>query len=251
MSALGDDALPLGGHAQGGAEAGPAPAAREHGADDARARLPGQGLHRPPALARERAADLHPRGRRSASGWARTSPRSSTSTPARCCTFPPGCRTRPRRSRTRSTSTSSARRGRTGSTARTPTCGTSEPRARRQGRARLRGEPRPRAGDRGRSWRRRARRWRSAPATRSGWGPPPPSSAGRLAVPADLAVAGEPTRVVEATLERFGRLDVLVDEHRRPAGRDARHAHARGLGRGDRASPQEHGRARRALRSRA
>jgi 3-oxoacyl-[acyl-carrier protein] reductase len=31
-----------------------------------------------------------------------------------------------------------------------------------------------------------------------------------LAVPADLAVASEPTRVVEATLERFGRLDVLV-----------------------------------------
>jgi 3-oxoacyl-[acyl-carrier protein] reductase len=31
-----------------------------------------------------------------------------------------------------------------------------------------------------------------------------------LAVPADLAVPGEPTRVVEATLERFGRLDVLV-----------------------------------------
>jgi 3-oxoacyl-[acyl-carrier protein] reductase len=31
-----------------------------------------------------------------------------------------------------------------------------------------------------------------------------------LAVPADLAVQGEPTRVVEATLERFGRLDVLV-----------------------------------------
>jgi 3-oxoacyl-[acyl-carrier protein] reductase len=31
-----------------------------------------------------------------------------------------------------------------------------------------------------------------------------------LAVPADLAVAGEPTRVVEATVERFGRLDVLV-----------------------------------------
>jgi 3-oxoacyl-[acyl-carrier protein] reductase len=31
-----------------------------------------------------------------------------------------------------------------------------------------------------------------------------------LAVPADLAVAGEPTRVVEATLERLGRLDVLV-----------------------------------------
>ena len=31
-----------------------------------------------------------------------------------------------------------------------------------------------------------------------------------LAVPADLAVRGEPTRVVEATLERFGRLDVLV-----------------------------------------
>ena len=30
------------------------------------------------------------------------------------------------------------------------------------------------------------------------------------AIPADLAVAGEPTRVVEATLERFGRLDVLV-----------------------------------------
>jgi 3-oxoacyl-[acyl-carrier protein] reductase len=31
-----------------------------------------------------------------------------------------------------------------------------------------------------------------------------------LAVPADLAVAGEPTRVVEAARERFGRLDVLV-----------------------------------------
>jgi 3-oxoacyl-[acyl-carrier protein] reductase len=31
-----------------------------------------------------------------------------------------------------------------------------------------------------------------------------------LAVPADLAVSGEPTRVVEATAERFGRLDVLV-----------------------------------------
>lgn len=31
-----------------------------------------------------------------------------------------------------------------------------------------------------------------------------------LAVPADLAVAGEPTRAVEATLERLGRLDVLV-----------------------------------------
>jgi 3-oxoacyl-[acyl-carrier protein] reductase len=31
-----------------------------------------------------------------------------------------------------------------------------------------------------------------------------------LAVPADLAVAGEPTRAVETTVERFGRLDVLV-----------------------------------------
>ena len=31
-----------------------------------------------------------------------------------------------------------------------------------------------------------------------------------LAVAADLSVAGEPTRVVEATLERFGRLDVVV-----------------------------------------
>jgi 3-oxoacyl-[acyl-carrier protein] reductase len=31
-----------------------------------------------------------------------------------------------------------------------------------------------------------------------------------LGVPADLAVAGEPTRVVEAVAERFGRLDVLV-----------------------------------------
>ncbi len=31
-----------------------------------------------------------------------------------------------------------------------------------------------------------------------------------LAVPADLAVPGEPTRVVEATLERFGRIDILV-----------------------------------------
>jgi 3-oxoacyl-[acyl-carrier protein] reductase len=33
---------------------------------------------------------------------------------------------------------------------------------------------------------------------------------GILAVPADLAVAGEPTRVVEETVARFGRLDVLV-----------------------------------------
>jgi 3-oxoacyl-[acyl-carrier protein] reductase len=31
-----------------------------------------------------------------------------------------------------------------------------------------------------------------------------------LAIPADLAVAGEPTRVVEETVARFGRLDVLV-----------------------------------------
>ena len=31
-----------------------------------------------------------------------------------------------------------------------------------------------------------------------------------LAVPADLSVAGEPTRVVEATVERLGKLDVLV-----------------------------------------
>jgi 3-oxoacyl-[acyl-carrier protein] reductase len=31
-----------------------------------------------------------------------------------------------------------------------------------------------------------------------------------LAVPADLAVPGEPTRAVEQTLERFGRVDVLV-----------------------------------------
>jgi 3-oxoacyl-[acyl-carrier protein] reductase len=31
-----------------------------------------------------------------------------------------------------------------------------------------------------------------------------------LALPADLAVAGEPTRVVEETVARFGRLDVLV-----------------------------------------
>ncbi|HSE81067.1 MAG TPA: SDR family oxidoreductase [Gaiellaceae bacterium] len=33
---------------------------------------------------------------------------------------------------------------------------------------------------------------------------------GAFAVPADLGVPGEPTRVVEATMERFGRLDVLV-----------------------------------------
>jgi 3-oxoacyl-[acyl-carrier protein] reductase len=31
-----------------------------------------------------------------------------------------------------------------------------------------------------------------------------------LAVPADLAVAGEPARVVESALERFGRVDILV-----------------------------------------
>ena len=38
-----------------------------------------EGMHRPEALARERAADLHPRGQARASGSARTSPRSSTS----------------------------------------------------------------------------------------------------------------------------------------------------------------------------
>jgi 3-oxoacyl-[acyl-carrier protein] reductase len=36
------------------------------------------------------------------------------------------------------------------------------------------------------------------------------SELGALAVPADLAAPGEPTRVVEATVERFGRVDVLV-----------------------------------------
>ena len=88
-----------------------APAADLDRADDARARVPREGLHRPEALARERAAHLHPRGRASGSGSARTSPRSSTSPPARCCISRRTSRTRPRRSRTRSTSTSSARRG--------------------------------------------------------------------------------------------------------------------------------------------
>jgi 3-oxoacyl-[acyl-carrier protein] reductase len=36
------------------------------------------------------------------------------------------------------------------------------------------------------------------------------SGAAVLAVPADLAVPGEPTRVVQQCLERFGRLDVLI-----------------------------------------
>ena len=66
-----------------------------------------------------------------------------------------------------------------------------------------------------------------------------------LAVPGDLAVPGEPTRVVAATLERFGRLDVLVADTGGPLGRDARDAHARGLGSRDGAAPQEYGRARR------
>ena len=57
----------------------------------------------------------------SASGSARTSRRSSTSQPARCCTSRRTCRTGRRRSRRRSTSTSSVRRARTGSTARTRT----------------------------------------------------------------------------------------------------------------------------------
>src|SRR5207302_1523470 len=54
-----------------------------------------------------------------ASSSVTTAPRSSTCTPARCSSSRRTCRTRRRRSRTRSTSTSSTRRARTGSTART------------------------------------------------------------------------------------------------------------------------------------
>ena len=83
-----------------------------------------EGLRRAEALARERAADLHPRrpaplparrgrgrGRGSRGGRSALHPRAT-------------CRTKRRRSRTRSTSTSSTRRARTGSTARTRTCAT-------------------------------------------------------------------------------------------------------------------------------
>src|SRR6266516_6237932 len=54
--------LPLGGLAEGAAQAGPATPPHLHRAADARARLSREGLPRPDALARERAADLHPRG---------------------------------------------------------------------------------------------------------------------------------------------------------------------------------------------
>ena len=130
------DALPVGRHDEGAAQARPGPETGLDGADDAGAGVPRPGLHRPEALARERAADLHPRGQAPLLPRRGRSRRSSTSAPARCSTSPPGCRTRRKRSRTRSTWTSSARRGRTGSTAPTPTCARSEARPRRTPRSR-------------------------------------------------------------------------------------------------------------------
>ena len=208
------------------------------------------GLRRSEARARERAADLHPRGRRCGSGSARTSLRSSTSPPARCSTSRRTCRTRPRRWRRRSTSTSSARRGRTGSTGRTPTFGRSEPRARRQGRARLRLEPRARprgrrgargrrrvgcalraqrrhaggccARDRAEHGRRRARRRR----------PISPSPARRRA----------PSRPASSD---FGRLDIARHQHRRAPPGPLETPRPGRLGSRDGAPPAQHGRARR------
>src|SRR6266550_1372147 len=54
--------LPLGGSAEGAAQARPATPPHLHRAADARACLSREGVRRPAALARERAADLHPRG---------------------------------------------------------------------------------------------------------------------------------------------------------------------------------------------
>ena len=54
--------LPLGGHAERGAQARPGPEAHLDRPDDGGTRVPRQGMHRPEALARERAADLHPGG---------------------------------------------------------------------------------------------------------------------------------------------------------------------------------------------
>ena len=127
----------------------------------------------------------------------------------------PGSRTRPRRSRTRSTSTSSA-----------PAPGLAR---------RLRRLPPRRVGL---GWRARSRssaaraaasgarsppsslpktrRWRTACGTPGARAAAAELDPDVLAVLADLSVAGEPTCVVEATLERFGRLDVPVAN---PAGR--------------------------------
>ena len=97
--------VPLGGDAarDGVADARSPPDHRRP--DDARARLPEEGLHRAEAHPRERAAHLHPRGRARGSGSATTRRRKWSSARARCCTSRRTCLTRPRRSRTRSTST--------------------------------------------------------------------------------------------------------------------------------------------------
>ena len=92
------DALPLGRTAEGGPEAGSGATADRDRADDAGAGLPRAGLHRPAALPRERAADVHPRGqaallarRGRVGGRGRRRARFSTSHR--------GCRTRRKRSR--------------------------------------------------------------------------------------------------------------------------------------------------------
>ena len=64
--------------------------------------------------ARERAAHVHPRGCAPLLDRRRRIAGARSSAPARCCTFRQTCRTKPKRSRTRSTWTSSIRRGRTG-----------------------------------------------------------------------------------------------------------------------------------------
>ena len=193
------------------AEAGPGTAADLDRADDAGAGLPRAGLHRPAALARERAADLHPRGqapllaRRGRVGGRRRRCR------ARCCTSRPGCRTRPKRSRRRSTSTSSARRGRTGSTAPTPTYARSEARARRAPRARHRRVEGARRGDRARARRARAPASRSAPGTRTRCSPRETELGAAHAQAADVTDPEQVRDFVARSAEALGGVDFLVN----------------------------------------
>ena len=174
-----------------------APAADLHRADDARPRLPRAGLRRPEALARERAAHLHPRGhaavlaRRGRLGGRRRRGRRGAAHPVERAAHGRGAREDARRRHLLPAPR------RTGSTAPTPTCGRSEPRARG---TRSRSSAARAAGSGARSptsWRPKAHRSRSARATprrstrrqRDRDAPAP-----RLAVAADLSVAGEPAR---------------------------------------------------------
>ena len=204
------DALPLGRTAEGGPEAGSGATADRDRADDAGAGLPRAGLHRPAALPRERAADVHPRGqaallarRGRVGGRGRRRGRGSP---------PPhrGCRTRRKRSRRHWMWTSSPRRGRTGSDGSTPTCARSEARTRRAPRSRHRRVEGTRRGDRprarrGRSQRRhlRAERGRAARGGR-----------GNRRLHAQAADVTDPEQVrdfVARSAEALGGIDFLVN----------------------------------------